>query len=237
MKALLRTVSLVLFLVSLLPSILGQEPTHTRSLAGIWKWTFTMPDGSQVTPKLELKEEAGQLTGTTRLRHGTEAPITNLTVNGSQITFQVVRERDGQEAVTQYTGILSSNIIKGKIVSNWGGAEESYDWEAHRSLGASGTWKWISTFGTFRSQSTLTLKQEGEKLTGKLNSGRGGDADIKKGKIQSGEISFHVERERDGETYISRYHGKLSGDKIVGKMVLNFFGEPRTNKWEAVRVD
>src|SRR5712671_4655362 len=108
MKALLNTVSLVLLLVSWVLSLSAQEPAHTRSLAGIWKWTFTMPDGSQVTPKLELKEEDGQLTGTTRLRHGTEAPITNLTVNGNQVSFQVVRERDGQEAVTQYSGILSS---------------------------------------------------------------------------------------------------------------------------------
>jgi len=196
-----------------------------------------MPDGSQVTPKLELKEEDGQLTGTTRLRHGTEAPVTNLTVNGSEVSFQVVRERDGQETVTQYRGVLSTNTIKGKIVSNWGGAEESYDWEARRSIGASGTWRWISTFGTFRNQSTLTLKQEGEKLTGKLNSGRSGDLEIKKGKIKGSELSFQVERERDGETFVSHYHGKLSGDKILGKMELNFFGEPRTNRWEAVRVD
>src|SRR5262249_41712579 len=152
------TLSFVALLVLFVPSAFCQEPTHSRSLAGIWKWTFTMPDGSQVTPKLELKEEEGQLTGTTRLRHATEAPITNLTVNGSDISFQVVRERDGQETVTQYRGILSTNTIKGKIVSNWGGAEESYDWEARRSVGASGTWRWISTFGTFRNQSTLSLK-------------------------------------------------------------------------------
>src|SRR5436190_22399252 len=109
----MKTASALFLGLLLLASGLGQEPKQARSLTGIWKWTFTMPDGSQITPKLELKEENGQLTGTTRLHHGTEAPITNLTVSGSEVAFEVVRERDGQETVTRYSGIVSSNTIKG----------------------------------------------------------------------------------------------------------------------------
>src|SRR6266481_3810051 len=78
---------------------LGEEPTNAPSLEGTWKWTFTMPDGSQVTPRLELREEAGQLSGTTRLRPGSEAPITNLTVRGDTVSFEVVREREGRAVV------------------------------------------------------------------------------------------------------------------------------------------
>ena len=78
---------------------------------------------------------------------------------------------------------------------------------------------------------------EGEKLSGKLNSPRGGDTEIKKGKFKKGEVSFEIERDRDGEKLVSRYYGKLAGNKIEGKMELNFTGEPRTNKWEAVRAD
>src|SRR5207247_4985971 len=120
---------------------------------------------------------------------------------------------------------------------NWTGEEQSYDWEARRVTGAVGTWKWSSSFGGggggggFRSESRLTLKQEGDKLTGKISGGRGGDTDIKRGKFKNSEISFEVEREREGETLISRYYGKVSGNKIMGKMELNFFGQPRTNVW------
>jgi hypothetical protein len=219
------------------PEALAQEPKTAFSLEGTWKWTFTMPDGAQVTPRLDLKQEAGLLTGTTRFRPGTETPITNLTVNGSEISFQVVRGRDGSTVATRYSGLWSGDTIKGKIVSNWTGAEQSYDWEARRVTDANGTWKWSAGIAGRRIESRLTLKQEGDKLSGKISSARGGDTDIKKGKFKKGEVSFEVERERDGEKLVSRYYGKLSGNKIDGKMELNFSGEPRTNKWEAVRVD
>jgi hypothetical protein len=226
----------ILLLVSRANTLAADSQT-TPALEGIWKWTFTMPDGSQVTPKLKLKREDGQFTGTSSFRAGSETPVTNLVVNGNELSFQVVRQRDGREIVTRYAGTLSDDSIKGKMISNWTGEEQSYDWKARRVSGAEGTWKWSGNFGGFRSQSTLKLKQDKEKLTGKLTSGRGTESDIKEGKFKDGEISFEVERDRDGEKTVSRYYGKLSGDKIVGKMELNFFGEPRTNDWEAVRVD
>src|SRR4051794_4038930 len=44
----------------------AQDSKVTSPLEGTWKWSFTMPDGTQVTPRLELKQADGQLTGTTR---------------------------------------------------------------------------------------------------------------------------------------------------------------------------
>src|SRR6266853_1983222 len=195
------------------PSALAQEPTNAPSLEGTWKWTFTMPDGGLVTPRLKLKRDGDQLTGTSRFRAGTETPITNLTVNGDEVSFQVVRERDGQEITTRYTGKWNGDAISGKVASNWNGEDQSYDWEARRLTDAEGTWKWTTTFGEVRSESTLKLKQEGEKISGKIRT------------------------RRAGEKFVSRYFGKISGDKIQGKMELNFFGRPRTNDWEAIRVD
>jgi hypothetical protein len=236
-----RTIQLLGFILMLSSKAgFAQDAVTNSPLEGIWKWTFTMPDGSQVLPRLELKLEDGELTGSTRIRAGTEAPITNLVVQGNEVSFQVRRERDGREVVTRYAGTLSSNTIKGTMASNWNGEEQTYPWEARRLAGAAGVWKWSVAFGGgggFRADSTLTLKQEGEKLVGKLSAGRAGDSEIKKGKFKSGHISFETEREREGETFTNRYYGKLSGDKIQGHMELNFFGQPRTNKWEALRVD
>ena len=208
---------LTLFLFSGAKAMPAEAPGET-SPEGIWKWTFTMPDGSHATPKLKLKREEDKLTGTTSFRPGSETPITNLTVNGDELSFQVVRARDDRQIVTRYAGTMNKDKdkIKGKMTSNWSGEEETYKWEASRVTGAEGTWKWGSSFGGFRSQSTLKLKQDKQKLTGKLTSGRGGDMDIKEGKIRDGEISFEVERERDGEKTVSRYYGKLYGDNILG---------------------
>jgi len=216
---------------------LAADSQSPSSLEGIWKWTFTMPDGSQVTPKLKLTQENGQLTGTSSFRTGNETPITNLVINGAEVSFEVVRERDGRAIVTRYSGTWSNDTLKGRMVSNWGGDEQSYDWRARRVAGAEGTWKWSVGFGGSRFASTVKLKQDKEKLTGKVISGRGTETDIKEGKIKNDEVSFEVERDRDGEKTVSRYYGRIYGDKILGKMESNFSGEARTNDWEALRVD
>jgi len=230
----LLSLAFLLLLSAISPA---QEPDSPPSVEGIWRWTFTMPDGSQVTPRLEIREKAGLLTGITRVRAGTETAVTNLAFQGSEVRFEVARERDGQEVVTRYQGSLSSNTIKGKMISNWSGQEQSYDWEARRSIGATGTWKWSTIFGEFKVDSTLTVKQEGEKLTGKVSTPRAGESEIKHGRLRAGHISFETERERDGETFTNRFYGRLTGDKILGKIESNIFGQARTNKWEALRTD
>ena len=225
---------LLLLLLPFSPTLAQDQPPP--SLEGIWRWTFTMPDGSQTTPRLEIKEEDGKLIGSTRFRPGSDTPVTNLTFTSGEVGFEVVREREGRVVVTRYSGILNSNTIKGKIVSNWAGDDQTYDWEARRSTGPNGAWKWATGYGGARAEFTLTLKQEGDKLTGKITPPRG-DADLKHGRIKNNEITFQTERERDGETFTNRYSGKLSGNRIRGRIESNSSGQPRTNGWEAVRAD
>jgi hypothetical protein len=100
----------------------------------------------------------------------------------------------------------------------------------------SGTWTWTITTpnGTFEPK--LTLKLEGDKLTGSM-SGRGGqDHPIENATYKAGDIAFKVVRERNGEKFTTDYSGKLSGDTIKGTMKGRFGGEDRTNPWEAKRV-
>src|ERR1051325_6220654 len=72
---------------------------------------------------------------------------------------------------------------------------------------------------------TLTLKLEGDKLTGKLlaPAGRGGGEptpiEIKDTKINGAEISFSVTREFNGNSFTTKYTGKVSSDSIKGKVV------------------
>jgi hypothetical protein len=62
-------------------------------------------------------------------------------------------------------------------------------------------------------ETTITLKVEGDKLTGSI-SGRQGDTPIADGKVSGDEISFTVTRERQGATVKQIYKGKVSGDEI-----------------------
>jgi hypothetical protein len=89
---------------------------------------------------------------------------------------------------------------------------------------ATGTWKWSTPGrnGGADRESTLTLKQDGEKLTGTLTSpGRQGaagtPADISDGKVKDGEVSFKIVRKRGDNEFTITYTGKLSGDTIKFK--------------------
>ena len=211
------------------------EVASPEHFAGAWKWNFSMPDGSEVTPKLKLKVQDGAVTGVCRV--GTaEAPITNAVLQGNVISFAVVRERDGKQVITRYSGALKGDRIKGDIVSNWSGSDQTYEWSARRSDDVEGTWKWTTSFGEYRSSYTLRLKQDDDRLTGKV-AGSTSENEIRRGRFRDGEISFRVERERDGLTFTNRYRGVVSGDEITGSLETDIGGEPRTNEWRAIRID
>lgn len=259
----IRTV-LVLAVLALMPIANHAADAKPRSpLDGTWRWDFVMPDSGAVRPTLNVKtEDSGKITGIARFRSGSRTPVTNLKFKDNQVSFEVVRERDGEKTVTKYSGVLQGDKITGQVVSKWTGEEQSYDWVASRFADIEGVWKWRFSFGTNApggqgagqgggrrggggggrgggaGEITLTLKrEEGEKISGKLNVGRG-DQDIKHGLVQGAEVSFQTERERStGEQSTNWYWGKFSGDTITGKYTTDFGGEIRTNDWRALRGD
>jgi hypothetical protein len=238
--------SLVLLLLSLVCPLGAAEeeaekPVHP--LDGAWRWSFTMPDGTASRPKVVLAVKQGSLTGIASFRPGTETPITNAVLKGDQLKFEVVRERDGQEIVTTYTGTWNAKSIKGKVESNWAGQKQSYQWEAQRAhLGAEGTWRWPFSFRTGGRpfQARVDLEQEGETLTGTMPGwGRSTrKTEIKNGTIKNGEIYFETERGSDENKQVTIYKGKQKGDTIDGTIEFtDFEGNERKDKWEAKRVD
>ena len=97
---------------------------------------------------------------------------------------------------------------------------------------AAGVWKWTLTEQT--GETILTLKQDGEKLTGSYTN-QFGKAEIADGSLKDGGISFKVKRELNGQAFVIKYSGKLSGDKITGKAEFDFDGETRALDWNAKR--
>ena len=101
-----------------------------------------------------------------------------------------------------------------------------------------GTWKWSFTTqdGQTR-ESTAKLKQEGDKVTGTVSGRQGNDTEIKDGKLdKEGNLTFTVTREFNGNTMTAKYHGKVEGDTIKGKIeTKRGDGESRERDWEAKR--
>ena len=101
---------------------------------------------------------------------------------------------------------------------------------------ATGTWKWsFTTQNGDTRETTLKLKQDGEKLTGTITGRNNQETDIEDGKVKDGEVSFTVTREFNGNKFVMKYHGKLDGDTIKGKTEFERDGETRSRDWEAKR--
>ena len=99
-----------------------------------------------------------------------------------------------------------------------------------------GTWKWSQTGQDGQSiESTLKLKLDGDKLTGTVSRRDGGETAIEDGKFKDGEVSFQATRERNGQKFVIKYHGKVEGDTIKGKTEFERNGEARSRDWEAKR--
>lgn len=101
---------------------------------GTWTWKFERPGGGgSFEAKLTLKMEAGKLVGSMTGRNGQDRPIEEAALKGNEVSFKVVRERDGQKFSTSYTGTLAGDAIKGQMVGNFGGEERKTPWEATRA--------------------------------------------------------------------------------------------------------
>lgn len=97
---------------------------------------------------------------------------------------------------------------------------------------AEGTWKWSLTGQT--GETTLNLKQDGQKLTGSYTN-QFGKADIADGAFKDETVAFKVNREFNGQAFVIKYSGKLSGDKITGKCEFDVNGQTRALDWNAKR--
>lgn len=97
----------------------------------------------------------------------------------------------------------------------------------------SGTWKWTVERNGQKIETTLTLKQDGKKLTGKITGRNNTETDIEDGKVDGDDVSFKVTREFNGNKMVQNYSGKATTDTIKGKVEFERNGEKQSRDWEA----
>ena len=92
-----------------------------------------------------------------------------------------------------------------------------------------GTWKWEVDRQGQKVPMTLTLKLDGDKLTGSMPGRNNTETKIEDGKFKDGEISFTVTRMGQNDTKIvTKYKGKVDGDTL--KMTAETERDGQTNK-------
>ena len=106
---------------------LAADPT------GTWRWTTPSPNGD-IETSLKLESKDGRLAGTYSNQFG-DTTITNASVQGDVIAFDVVRDFGGHKYVVKYRGTLEGDAIKGTIEApgHDGGEALKLDWTARRT--------------------------------------------------------------------------------------------------------
>jgi hypothetical protein len=107
--------------------------------------------------------------------------------------------------------------------------------DAATAADPTGTWKWSVTFNDQTREQTLKLKLEGDKLTGALVGRNNQETAIGDATFKDDTVSFTVTRERDGNKFVTKYTGKVEGDKITGKTESERDGQKRERDWVATR--
>jgi hypothetical protein len=131
MQRTFRTLTQLAACVLLSAGLAAQAQDKKADPTGTWKWTATGQGGQTRETTLKLKLEGEKLTGTISGR-GDDTAISEATLKGDEISFQVTREVNGNKVTAKYNGKLSGNSIKGKIETERNGQARSRDWEAKK---------------------------------------------------------------------------------------------------------
>lgn len=217
------------------------------SVVGTWDITIESPNGKRES-QLVIKQDGGKLTGALKSPRG-ERPLDSVKVEGSDITFVMTANVQGQDMVMTYKGKVEKDSMKGD--ADFGGmATGSWSAVPHKegapaaaapttspaqsSGGAVNvTGAWAATVETQAGSGSpnFTFKQDGENLTG-MYKGQFGEAPLT-GTVKGADIKFTIKINAQGQDLTVIYTGKIDGkDSMKGTAS---FGEMGEGTWTAKR--
>jgi hypothetical protein len=106
-----------------------------------------------------------------------------------------------------------------------------------------GTWTWSmqgrggqgGNEGAQAREITLKISKEGDKYAGTMSGARGGETKLDDVKVEGDQVSFKVTREFQGNSFTTKYSGKVAVDTITGKIEMERQGQTRSRDWVAKR--
>lgn len=136
-RRLVVALSAVLMLGSLATLLNAEAAATAPAASATGTWTWSQPGrngGADMVTTLVLKQDGEKLTGTLTpgMPNATASEIKDGTIKDGDLSFNVVRTRNGTETTTKYTGKLDGDTIKGKIEMNFNGQARTREFEAKR---------------------------------------------------------------------------------------------------------
>ena len=207
-------------------------------VAGTWDITIDSPQGSNKST-LVIKKDGDKLSGMIKGARG-ERPLESVMLSGSDITFIMKANVQGQDMVFTYKGKVEKDSMKGD--ADFGGfATGTWSAVPHKDDGAapaapasapapsggtniSGDWSVTVETGGGSGTPSFTFKQNGENLTGSYK-GQFGEAQLT-GTLKGADIKFAFKIDAQGQQMTITYIGKVeSKDSMKGTVSLGELGE------------
>ncbi|MCS6860770.1 MAG: class I SAM-dependent methyltransferase [Abditibacteriales bacterium] len=191
------------------------------SAAGTWRWSVPTADGERRF-QLRLRQRFQTVSGTLSV-NDRETPIMNGKVTGSQLTFTVQREVQGEPVTFRYSGQISGDTLKGSIDIQGGPFAGTREWTAQRDkVDLVGTWRW-SVDG--RSLALRIEQRNGQLVATHLAGNQ--PTPVEHFYVWGGGVYFIL-----GGGSQQAYEALVEGDRLVGVMSSNG-GTPKP--WTAER--
>ena len=244
MKRLFGLSSIAILLIA--SAALARPAQGSAVVVGSWDLTVDTPQGAR-TMVLIIKQEGDKLTGMLKSPRG-ERPLDSVSVKGSDITFVMTAQVQGQDMVMKYTGKVEKDSMKGDAdfgglaTGTWSAVPHKADAAAPAGAAPTtssamaaditGVWAFeVELSGGQTGAPTFTFKQEGDKLTGTYK-GALGEGPVT-GMIKGDEVKFSYKISAQGQEVEGTYTGKVTGKDSMAGTVSFSISDLGTGKWTA----
>ena len=227
-------------LILLMGAVLLAGPVHAQGngAAGTWDVSLTTPNGP-MSVALTLKKDGDKLSGTIA------GPQGEVAVEGTQKDKAVVVNFSVQTPNGAFAIVMNGNQDGDAIAGTMDfGGQGQAEWTGKRRGGAaapasgaaaapgqgdkpadvSGAWAIQLDIGGQTATPTVTLKQDGEKLSGTYSSQVLGEQQVT-GTMKGNDITFGFQASFDGNAVKVTYTGKVDKDTMKGSVALGDMGE------------
>ncbi|HVF42710.1 MAG TPA: amidohydrolase family protein, partial [Pyrinomonadaceae bacterium] len=219
--------------------------TGGANASGAWALTVNLGGSSnerqEFSVTLNLQQQGERLSGTAQGELGS-GQLANGTVAGSDLNFTIPVTLPAPASQTTdaiFTGTLSGNQMTGTVQivgrgpgtftgARAGGAPATPQGggttppaaaaaaASPSSAGLSGTWSLSATLNGQPVSSTLTLEQQGSRLSGRISTDSFGTGEITDGSVSGNSFRFSTNLDIGGQSISLSYEGTLDGDRITG---------------------
>ena len=222
----------LLTLALLLGSVVAFAQGTTPDLSGTYDGTVKKPDASESKISIELKSENGKITG--RAMHGEKSmPVTDAKFENGTLTLnfgsdhKFVGKLDGDQLVGEAFDGPAKHPLSLKKRSSAGTPAPASAAAPAAAFNLSGDWEAVADANGQPFPFSLTLKVDGEAVTGGSSS-QLGDSAIKSGTWKDGKLAFQL----DGQNGVVTMSAVVIDGKLSGEF--DFAGQ-LSGKWVAVK--